>query len=396
MIAAVRILNFSLRVAVLQRPELDGAPLVLGPVHGERPKVLDRTPEAATLGVKLGMTMRDAIAIAPMCEVISLNPVRDDIEATRILTALESLSPFVEPDADDPGCWYLDLHGLDRLLGEPATVAGRILNLIPSVLRPRIGLADGKFPARVAAGRAAPGHYVMIPPEFTTQALATEPIASLPAPVELLQRFERLGISTLGALAGLEPGALAARFGPAGRRLHALAAGKDREAVAASRPQTVIIEQLTLPDPTASRDILLYALRLLVARASNHPVIQHRGARRVRIRAMFERGDAWEKQIALKDPARGDRLYELLRLRFQALELPQPVAELAIELSGMSAEAARQQLLDGLRVSRKWPLIEAARQLKSRYGASPLFEIVEVEPWSRIPERRHALMPFDP
>ncbi|MEZ4625629.1 MAG: hypothetical protein R2843_12740 [Thermomicrobiales bacterium] len=98
----------------------------------------------------------------------------------------------------------------------------------------------------------------------------------------------------------------------------------------------------------------------------------------------------------MKDPARGDRLYELLRLRFQALELPQPVSDLAIELSDISTENARQQMIDGLRVSRTRPLIESARQLKSRYGASPLFEIVEVEPWSRIPERRHALMPFDP
>ena len=396
MIAAVRILNFSLRVAVLRQPELDGAPLVLGPVHGDRPRVLDRTPEAAALGVKLGMTMRDAIAVAPMTEVISINPVRDDAVAAEILTGLESLSPFVEADAADRGCWYLDLSGLERLLGKPAVMAHRILELIPPALRPRIGLAEGKFPARVAAGRAAPGAYVMIPSEFTTEALAIEPIAALPAPVELLQRFERLGISTLGALAGLEPSALAARFGPEGRRLHALAAGKDSAAVSPSRPQSVIVEQITLPAPTASRDILMYALRLLVARASHHPVIQHRGARQVRIRAMFERGDAWEKQIAIKDPARGDRLYELLRLRFQALELPQPVAELAIELSEISAEAARQTLLDGLRVSRTLPLIEAARQLKSRYGASPLFEIVEVEPWSRIPERRHALMPFDP
>ena len=396
MIAAVRILNFSLRVAVLRQPELDGAPLVLGPVHGDRPRVLDCTPEATALGVKPGMTLRDAIAAAPMAEVIAINPVRDDAVAADVLTALESLSPLVEIDADEPGCWYLDLNGLERLSGKPVEIARRILDLIPPSLRPRIGLSGGKFPARVAAGRAASGGYTMIPPEFTAEALAGEPIASLPAPAELLQRFERLGISTLGVLAGLAPSAVAARFGPEGRRLHALASGQDTGAVTARSPQIVIVEQIALPAPTASRDMLLHALRLLVARASHHRAIQHRGARQVRVRAIFERGDSWEKQIAMKDPARGDRLYELLRLRFQALELPQPVSDLAIELSDISTENAHQQMIDGLRVSRTRPLIESARQLKSRYGASPLFEIVEVEPWSRIPERRHALMPFDP
>jgi DNA polymerase-4/protein ImuB len=392
----VRILNFSLRVAVLRQPELDGAPLILGPVHGDRPRVLDCTPEAAALGVKIGMTLRDAITAAPMAEVIAINPVRDDALAAEMLTALESLSPLVQRDETEPGCWYVDLHGLERLSGKPADSARQMFALIPAVLRPRIGIAGGKFPARVAAGRAAPGSYVMIPPEFTAEALASEPIASLPAPVELLHRFERLGISTLGILAGLSSSAVAARFGPEGRRLHALATGSDAESVRAPSPQIVIVEQMALPVPTASRDMLLHALRLLVARASHHRAIQHRGARQVRVRAIFERGDSWEKQIAMKDPVRGDRLFELLRLRFQALELPQPVSDLAIELSDISTENARQQMIDGLRVSRTRPLIEAARQLKSRYGASPLFEIVEVEPWSRIPERRHALMPFDP
>jgi len=383
-------------VAVLRQPELDGAPLILGPVHGDRPRVLDCTPEATALGVKPGMTLREAISAAPMAEVIAINPVRDDLVAAEILIALESLSPLVEADATEPGCWYLDLHGLERLSGKPADIARRMLELIPAALRPRVGLGSGKFPARVAAGRAAPGAYVMIPPEFTAEALATEPIASLPAPVELVQRFERLGISTLGILARLSGPAVAARFGPEGRRLRELAAGNDAEAVSAREPRIVIVEQIALPAPTASRDMLLHALRVLVARASNHQAIQHRGARQVRVRAIFERGDSWEKQIAMKDPARGDRLYEVLRLRFQALELPQPVSDLAIELSDISTENARQHLLDGLRVSRTRPLIESARQLKSRYGASPLFQIVEVEPWSRIPERRHALMPFDP
>ncbi len=396
MIAAVRILNFALRVAVLNQPELDGAPLVLGPSHGERQRALDCTPEAAELGIRVGMSLRDVMSTCPFAQVIPANPVREDGIAARILTSLEALSPLVEADPDEPGCWYLDLHGLERLSGSPAAIAGQILSVIPLALRPRIGLADGKFPARVAAGRATPGSFTLIPPGEEATALAHEPIASLPAPTGLVQRFEHLGITTLGILAGLPASAVAARFGPEGRRLRELASGHDPAPVTPRQPQEVIIEQIELPAPTASRDTLLLGLRLLVARASHHRAIQHRGARKVRIRAIYESGDSWEKQVTMRDPARGDRLFELLRLRFQALELPQPVSDLAIELSELSKETAHQQFLAGLRAIQTRPLIDAAQQLKSRYGASPLFHIVEVEPWSRIPERRHALMPYDP
>jgi len=36
------------------------------------------------------------------------------------------------------------------------------------------------------------------------------------------------------------------------------------------------------------------------------------------------------------------------------------------------------------------------RQLKVRFGRSPMTQVVEVEPWSRLPERRFALMDYDP
>jgi DNA polymerase-4/protein ImuB len=69
---------------------------------------------------------------------------------------------------------------------------------------------------------------------------------------------------------------------------------------------------------------------------------------------------------------------------------------MSLELIGLTAETAHQELLPGLRSRRMRPLVEVARQLKQRYGESPLYRVVEVEPWSRIPERRHALLAYDP
>jgi DNA polymerase-4/protein ImuB len=116
----------------------------------------------------------------------------------------------------------------------------------------------------------------------------------------------------------------------------------------------------------------------------------------VRLLATLDGGGSWEKTATLKEPSRGTRLAESLRLRFGAVALPRPVAALALELSELAVEVAHQESLAGLRPGRPRPLVEAAQSLKARYGASPLYRVVEVEPWSRIPERRHALMPFDP
>jgi hypothetical protein len=41
-------------------------------------------------------------------------------------------------------------------------------------------------------------------------------------------------------------------------------------------------------------------------------------------------------------------------------------------------------------------LREAIKELKLKLGFSPLYRVVEMDPWSRIPERRYALLSFEP
>jgi hypothetical protein len=41
-------------------------------------------------------------------------------------------------------------------------------------------------------------------------------------------------------------------------------------------------------------------------------------------------------------------------------------------------------------------LREAVKELKLKLGFSPLYRVVEMDPWSRIPERRYALLSFEP
>jgi DNA polymerase-4/protein ImuB len=46
---------------------------------------------------------------------------------------------------------------------------------------------------------------------------------------------------------------------------------------------------------------------------------------------------------------------------------------------------------------RRAQLVAAIQQLKTQFGggSAPVTRVVEVEPWSRIPERRYALIDYD-
>ncbi|HEU5430128.1 MAG TPA: hypothetical protein VFU81_00610, partial [Thermomicrobiales bacterium] len=226
--------------------------------------------------------------------------------------------------------------------------------------------------------------------------LAPAAIGLLPLPPETVRRLERLGLRTLGDLAALPPAAVQARFGAQGRRMWELASGRDDTPVTPRRRPETVSEWLDLPAPAISREAFLFALRRLVLTAIAQPTLRGRAARQARVRVFLESGGVWEKEVTLREPAAGERLSEALRLRFGAVSLPGPVVSLALALSGLTAEAARQATIAGAFPRRPNALAEAAQQLAARYGASPLYRIVEVEPWSRIPERRHALIAFEP
>jgi nucleotidyltransferase/DNA polymerase involved in DNA repair len=395
-IACVVIPHFALRVALLERPELDGAPLILGPAQGGRPLVYDATPEAMAHGVRAGLGLREAIALCPEAVILAPHPVRENAAAERIVSGLELLSPAVESDPGQPGCYAIDLTGLERSLGPPLPATERLLATVPALLRPRAGVAPNKFTARVAAHTATPGAVQVVTPATTRAFLAAAPVSLLPLPPDKQRRLERLGLRTLGDLAALPPAAVQARFGAEGRRAWELARGNDREPVhARSRPETVS-ESLTLPAPATSRETLLIAITRLVLRAFDRAALGDRHVRQARLRASLEGGQAWEQITTLREPGGHKRLIEALGYRVQALTLPGPVEALTLELSGLIDATSRQELLPGFHSRRPWQLAEASRHLKRRFGTSGLYRVAEVEPWSRLPERRQALIAYDP
>jgi DNA polymerase-4/protein ImuB len=210
------------------------------------------------------------------------------------------------------------------------------------------------------------------------------------------RRLERLGLRTLGDLAALSPAAVQARFGAEGRQAWELARGNDPSLIhPRPRPETVS-ESLTLLSPAVSRETLLIAITRLVLQAFDRAALGNRHVRQARLRASLEGGQSWEQVATLREPGGQKRLIEALGYRVQALTLPGPVEALTLELSGLIDATSRQELLPGFHSRRPWRLAEASRQLKQRFGASGLYRVAEVEPWSRLPERRQALIAYDP
>ena len=71
---------------------------------------------------------------------------------------------------------------------------------------------------------------------------------------------------------------------------------------------------------------------------------------------------------------------------------PGPVEQVGIRVNRLGYPQGRQRnLFSELRA--RDHLIEDIKQLELRLGNPQVYKVKEVEPWSRIPERRYALTP---
>lgn len=414
--------QLAVQIALERRPDLAGRPLVVGgyPPGGpyassgnrrrdfnERRSVIGASPEALASGISPGLPLREAAGLCPDATFLPLaldTSLTSEVFAS-LLGVMESFSPAVETSSI--GTFYLDIAGVGlRTLGrggpsdrgEAALLAALLQEIQNQTgLQARIGAGTGTFVARVAATLTAPDAPCSIPSGEERERLAPVPINLLPCTREMRRRFYLYGLRTLGELAALPAGPVQAQFGSEGLRLWRLAGGLDEQRVIAAPRLQTPLERLELAAPTADVEVLLHAIRLLLRALFRRPEIGTRLARRLALCVSLEDGTAWEKMLTFREAtADPDRALFSVQARLEGLALPAAAVAVVCTLHDLCGERGRQESLFSANAHRLAQLDEAIRHLRARLGRPAVLRVVEVEPWSRIPERRMALTEYVP
>jgi protein ImuB len=278
----------------------------------------------------------------------------------------------------------------------------------------RYGAAPSRFAAYAAAlqarprrrGRSSGAAVHGTGPVFVSGAVVVEEAALrdflAPLPVGILRTrpelqalpevLEQLGLRTLGEVAGLPARAVSERFGHPGLLALDLARGRDLP-LEPRRPPEPVSERLELPE-AASGQQLERALELLIARVLARRERRGRSLRALAVSARFVAGGTWRTAVTLRhasaDPAR-----ILLALAPKLAELPAPSESLALEVEAFGPPAQDQgRLLDEAAAVRRGRLGEAVRQARQAAGGEAALRVLDLDPDSRIPERRAVLAPF--
>ena len=155
-------------------------------------------------------------------------------------------------------------------------------------------------------------------------------------------------------------------------------------------------QSFTFFAPTAYLEPLLMAVDHLLARTFSQLRMRGRYARTALLEGHVVNKPVWQRRIIFKTPLDSrDRAYRVIKGALADITLPGPLEELRLTLKDLTGEAGRQEsLFEEVRQLER--MREAIAQLKASQGRNPIYQVREVEPWSRIPERRRAMVSYEP
>jgi nucleotidyltransferase/DNA polymerase involved in DNA repair len=392
-IAAIVIPAFDLRAALRLRPGLETAPAALAPVPGSEALLGSVTVAAEAKGVHPGMRLGEALATCPQLVLVEQDPATVEQSWEEVLRRLEDCGFQIEPV--EAGTVYFETRGVERLYGGLEPALKRALRAVGPAWDARAGAAERRFAALAAANVARPGQALIVSDDRTRQFLAPLPLQLLPLERERYAELEELGVRTIGQLAGLPGSAVAERLGPDGRRAWGLARGEQDGRVAPRRPVQPLVETLEFPEAVGQVLTLRRGLGVLVDRLLARPERAGRPPRKLALWARLVGGASWRRTVTLREPT-ADPARLRLALGPKLAELPAPALKLRLELVDLADSTGEQlELVRAEGEVLQGRLKEGLRQVRAAVGAGGVSMVVEVAPWSRIPEARALLVPRD-
>jgi protein ImuB len=393
MIACLSIPGFELRASLRARPRLALEPAALAPLEGTEPLLGPVTAAAQAAGVSPGMRLGEALAMCPSLTLVEPDPETAEREWEAIVRRLEDSGFSVEPAG--PGCAYFETRGVERLYGGLEKALTRALEAVGSSWDPRVGAAERRFAALAAATVARPGQMLVVSNEQSPAFLAPHPLTLLPLETGRRQELQDLGVRTIGGLAALPDASVAERLGADGRRAHGLARGGSKRRVRGRRQPAEIVEFLTFPEAVGNELTLRRAFCALLDQVLARPERGGRFIRKIALSARLVGGGSWRRTATLRDPtAEHARLKAALAPKLA--ELPAPVLELRLELVDLTESRGMQlELVRPEGAVIRSHLREGLKQVRASTGSGSVCSVVEVSPWSRIPESRALLVPRD-
>ncbi len=397
----INIRALPLQLLLRRHPEWKQRPVAV--VEQEKPQspLLWVNAPAGRAGIRSGMRYASALSLdRDLCAgTVSEREIREAVRQVHQL--LNRFSPRVEPCEDEPGIFWADAGGLDKLYGTLEAWARQI----------DLHLSRLEFSASIVIGFSRFGSYALAKAERLVTVLPSPEaeqaqsrrvsLLHLQLDPRLRDRLEKLAIHTLEDLLGLSEAGIQRHLGEQARDLYRLASGElSRPLQPQSIPQPLRSRMdLNEPDPNAQR--LLFRIKQLLDPLLRAAAERYQAAAALQLQLRLENGTRHHQRI---QPARPTLevsvLLDLVRLRLERVSLCAPLLELRLEVEAVGVSAETRNLLQRNPRRNTEAALQALARVRAEFGPDSVLS-ARLKP-GHLPEARwewrplHGLTPATP
>ena len=322
----------------LEHPECRGLPVVVGARPGQRGVVAAASYEARRFGIHSAMPIAEAFRRCP--DAVFLQPDMENYrrQSQQVFQILETLAPVVEAASIDEA--YLDVSGLEKLLGTPAAIGHEIKQRIHdgTGLTASVGIGPNRLIAKLGSEHRKPDGLTVVNSEQILDFLAPMPVANLRGLGRQTQKiFSRLGINTVKQLRAFPLPLLEQQLGKkAAASFHSQALGIASDQILPGQRRKSISKETTFETDIRDNTRLHDALRGLSADVARTARREGLSGTVVTLKIRFAGFETCTRQHKRTMPTCDER--EMLKTAWQLFldgKLPdKPVRLIGIGLSG--------------------------------------------------------------
>ena len=301
---------FYASVEARDHPEYRDRPLVVGALPGHRGVVAAANYTARKFGIHSAMPIAEAYRRCPDAIYLRPDMARYSRVSREIFQILETITPIVEPVSVDEA--YLDLTGLERLIGPPEIIGREIKRRIleSTGLTVSVGIGPNRLIAKLGSEYRKPDGLTVVHPDQVLEFLAPMPVSALRGLGRQTQKiFSRLGIETVAQLRSVPLSYLEEQLGKrAAANFHAQALGIASTEVVPGRGRKSISKETTFEEDVQDQENLHAVLRGLATEVAATARRERLSGLVVTLKIRFKGFETHTRQHKLAVPTHDERV----------------------------------------------------------------------------------------
>ncbi len=363
---------FFAAIEQLDHPEFRGKPVVVGadPKKGQgRGVVSTCSYEARKYGIHSAMPISRAYKCCPHAIYVHPRGQRYAEVSRQVMAILQHYSPDVEPLSIDEA--FLDITSTYKIFGSPEKLAQNLKARIrkDTHLTASVGIAPNKFIAKIASDLDKPDGLVIVQHDEVQHFLHPLNISRLwGVGQKTLPVLQKLGIQTIGDLAGFSKEMLIRQFGKMGEHLYNLSHGIDDRPVSMEHERKSISKEITFDkdvnDAQELRQTLFYICNELAHEMRRKDI---RG-RTITMKIRLENFTTFTRSLTLASPVNHcDTIFKhVFELFSQFKRSGSKVRLLGVGMSNLEHRKGQLDLFDSENKDSR--VDEVMDQIRTKYG----------------------------